>query len=1453
MNVERRTNRLLMLSLGLVAYVPLLLTHRGQIGADTKAYLYLDPGRLLSRAPSLWDPNTGMGTVTHQNIGYLLPMGPWYWSLHALGMPMWVAERLWLGTLLTLAGVGVWLLLRTIGWRGPAIAIAALAYELTPYVAQYEARISAILMPWAGLPWMLAFTVRALRRPGWRDPAAFALVVALVGGVNATSLIFAGIAPVAWIVFAAGVVKEVSWGKAFATAGQIGVLTVATSLWWIAGLSVQSGYGLDVLRYTETVEVVARTGVASEVLRGLGNWFFYGRDAIAAWVQPAVDYTQWGWLLAVSFAVPVLAFSAAAVTRWTYKLYFVGLIVVGVALAVGIHPYAHPSPVGALMKAFATRSTAGLALRSTGRAVPLVALGTAVLVGAGLHAVWLRRPALGAVAAVGTASLILAGSMPLFAGQYVDTNLQRPERLPAYWSAVAGYLDSRSRTASGYDTRVLEIPGADFSHYTWGSTLDPITPGITARPFVGRELVPTGTAASADLLRALDRRLQEGVFEPAALAPIARMMGVGDVVLRSDLQWQRFSTARPRPTWSQFASTPPGIDPPVTFGPVVADGPSAPPIDERTLGLPVGAPSPPAVAVFGVTDPVPLVRSQPATAPLVLAGDGEGMVDAAAAGLLDGVQPVLYDASLPGAAPPHAELVLTDTNRRRAQRWGTIRETYGYTEQAGETPLVGDPSDARLPVFPGAGDSAFTVAEERGVASVRASHYGNGVSYAPASRPDLALDGNPATAWTVGAFGDPVGERLRVDLVQPVTTGVITLQQPGPPTVPAPPGTTGSPAPLPSPGRRWITRVRLRFDRGPDVVADLDAPSTKGAQAITFPARTFGSVEVVIDALNIPRGARSADNAVGFSEVGVGGATVDEVLRLPTDLLSRTGAASAADRLLVLLTRDRADPAQPIVADREAEMARTFDLPTARTFTLGGTGRVSALAPDPVIDPLLGTPRGPVVTNSSGRLPGDLTARSSLAFDGDPTTAWSPARGPQEGAWIRVDVPVAVPLDHLSAQLVADGRHSVPTRLRVQVDDQAPQTVTVPALADNAVPGSVRTVALGMPGQVAHHSVLVTIDAVRPVTTPDLLSGKPVVLPVGIAELALPGVRVPSVASGAATSLPADCRTDLLTVDGRPIGVRVVGSTAQAAARQALTIEPCSAGGLALSAGSHLIRTAPGQRTGIDVDRLLLASAAGGGPDPALTEPSRRAPSTGGPVAVQSAPVQVLSSSKTSMRVRMTGSGPAWLVLGQSLSPGWRATIDGPGGGSLGAPRLIDGYANGWMVDVPPGRTVTISIRWSPQSRIWLGLLVSALAVVACLALLVLHRRSPIADPGRVGPMLAAQPRRATGRVAVSGALAGAGAAAFVTPWTGAVVAGAVVLAWATRRPRAALGAGAAGALLWAAAAEVLAQWGHHFPLVLEWPQHFETSGRLAWVAVWLLVAHALVDHDRHEADRGDG
>src|SRR6476659_232253 len=108
-------------ALAALAYIPMLLTAPGRVVADTKSYLYLDPGRLLERAPSMWDPNIGLGTVTHQNIGYLLPMGPYYWLMHAFGVPAWVSQRLWFGSILLFAALSMLYLFRTLHVRGPGV------------------------------------------------------------------------------------------------------------------------------------------------------------------------------------------------------------------------------------------------------------------------------------------------------------------------------------------------------------------------------------------------------------------------------------------------------------------------------------------------------------------------------------------------------------------------------------------------------------------------------------------------------------------------------------------------------------------------------------------------------------------------------------------------------------------------------------------------------------------------------------------------------------------------------------------------------------------------------------------------------------------------------------------------------------------------------------------------------------------------------------------------------------------------------------------------------------------------------------------------------------------------------------------------------------------------------------------------------------------------------------
>ena len=289
------------LVLGFVAYVPALIAAPGRMPADSKLYLYLDPGRLIADALGTFDPRQFAGWVPHQHISFVWPSGPWFWVFEQLGVPDWIAHRLWLGTLLVAAGLGVrWCALQ-LGLPALPALVAAVVYELAPYLLPYVSRTSVMLLPWAGLGWIVALTVRATRRPGWRDPALIALVGLTVGAVNATALAMIVPAPVIWLVHAVWG-RCCTWRDALVVAARTAMLSFGVSLWWIAALVVQGRHGADVLPYSESLADVSFTSTSTEVWRGLGYWLFYIRDPYGATTSVSLRYLTSSPAIAISFA-----------------------------------------------------------------------------------------------------------------------------------------------------------------------------------------------------------------------------------------------------------------------------------------------------------------------------------------------------------------------------------------------------------------------------------------------------------------------------------------------------------------------------------------------------------------------------------------------------------------------------------------------------------------------------------------------------------------------------------------------------------------------------------------------------------------------------------------------------------------------------------------------------------------------------------------------------------------------------------------------------------------------------------------------------------------------------------------------------------------------------------------------------------------------------------------------
>ena len=94
------------------------------------------------------------------------------------------------------------------------------------------------------------------------------------------------------------------------------------------------------------------------------------------------------------------------------------------------------------------------------------------------------------------------------------------------------------------------MPGTDFASYRWGNTVDPITPGLTDRDYVARELIPYGITGSANLLERLwtTRSSRVGSDPATHRSAWPGCWGSATIVHRADLQYERFRTPRPRPT-----------------------------------------------------------------------------------------------------------------------------------------------------------------------------------------------------------------------------------------------------------------------------------------------------------------------------------------------------------------------------------------------------------------------------------------------------------------------------------------------------------------------------------------------------------------------------------------------------------------------------------------------------------------------------------------------------------------------------------------------------------------------------------------------------------------------------------------------------------------------------------------------------------------------------------------
>jgi arabinofuranan 3-O-arabinosyltransferase len=892
----------------LLAYIPLLLSAPGKLPADTKLYLYLNPGRLLSDAAWTWDNRQLGGWVPHQNVGYLWPTGPWFAFFDWLNIPDWVAHRLWLGTLLLVAGLGARWLAKILELPVNSAFIAGVAFQLSPYVLPYISRTSALLLPWALLPWIVGLTLKIIREPKLKYFAVFGLIIMSSGGLNATALLMIAPAPVVWLIDAWSS-RKISFKRAASLTGLLGLISLIMSAWWAAGLSVQGKFGAPVLSYSEALQSTSATSTATEALRSLGYWLFYDRNEVTALTSASTPYQNNLLVIAVGICLVIAGviglFSDHKLKRPLSMMLFVGVI-----LSVGAYPSDSPSPLWSYF-ADNPKSAISLALRSSSRAVPLIAL--ALAIGLGIFAVKAtsylsqRSPRMRHLVVPVTFLFICLNVPALFGGRYIDPAISRPQELPTAWTQAAQLLDQRFD--EGHTGSVLILPGIESAAYRWGYPVDPILPGITKKPLITRDWLPLGSAPFMDLLYALDDSFQNGTADANSIAPIARLLGADTVMVVNSYQYERFGVQRPERSAALMASAP-GLQPIGDFGEPsinLAEGDDS---NDMSDFPPTALPE---ISLYEVSDAGTGARIT--HNPIVVSADGSGMVDLAAAGLIDGKSSILASAALDETSLREAvlnapEVIVTDSNRKRAHQWRGSQEVWGATEGVGPVVDSFDAFDNRLPVFPLAIDrlEAYSISENYSGSVMSATAYGALLSYLPEYRPSNANDGNINTSWLVGWGIDPIGQILTYasNLGHPKVEHLELV-----------------PAQL-SIEQRQVTAISVSVEGSPWITHAIDPSASVTRIELDQPAQ---SVRIKIE------GVTKGDHQlpVGWAEVLPPAFQRSEEITVPSDA---TMLVKPTTPVSFVFTRLRADPYDPRRQDPELSINRNFFVTNRGSFTI---------------------------------------------------------------------------------------------------------------------------------------------------------------------------------------------------------------------------------------------------------------------------------------------------------------------------------------------------------------------------------------------------------------------------------------------------------------------------------------------------------------------------------------
>lgn len=720
----RRPSTWIVLALTVLSF----LQRPGKTTFDTKLDLAVDPLAFLGRALHLWNPQATAGELQNQAYGYLFPMGPFFALCQAVGMPVWIAQRLWCAILLSVAFAGALLVARALGIGTERTRlIGAIGYALAPRMVTEIGSLSsemlpAVLLPWVLLPLILADRIGSPRRAAGLS----ALAVLCMGGINGAMVVMALVLPGLWLLtrkWRNTHVELVIWWFVF---------VVGAMLWWILPLVLLGQYSLPFLDYIESATNTTAPMSLFEVLRGTNQWVAY-----------VVQGTPWwpsGWalidnpvLMAATGLVAAVGLLGLARGGLPERRFLVLGVLTGLTLLTVGYVGTLDSPIAEPVRHLLDGPLAPL--RNVHKFEPVLRLPLmlAFIHGISSTAPSLRRnlrPALGAL-------LVVAMAAPV----WLLTLRPGPgwDEVPGYWYDAMGWVAKTDAEA-----RTLLLPATGFGEYDWGRTVDEPAQAIADSPWAVRNQVPLGSEGNTRLMDSVDAALADGRGDPGLAALLARS-GYRFLLLRGDIDRAKVGAPDVTTLRAGLAGSP-GIGKAAEFGPL---------------------------EIYEVKRPVPLVTATSTKDVPTVSGGPENLLALMNSGQLDPGTPTILTGD--GGLQSGPRLV-TDGLRRAERNVGGVRDNLSQTLTAGESPRQ---QRAALDVLPFPGEQHQTVAAYRGIRSVSAS---TAASFAdafggsdPSHQPFAALDGDPRTAWHSSSFTGPIGQWLEVELDTPRLVNKVDL------------------------------------------------------------------------------------------------------------------------------------------------------------------------------------------------------------------------------------------------------------------------------------------------------------------------------------------------------------------------------------------------------------------------------------------------------------------------------------------------------------------------------------------------------------------------------------------------------------------------------------------------------------------------------------------------------